>query len=98
MDTMKRSEIYTYILAACCACGFCAISNAKTPIIGIALAACRVKSRLIGDFLGLVRQAARCRQFIRKMNFAFPPFAFWSPEDWKDKGSEYDEIRNKQLG
>jgi D-lyxose ketol-isomerase len=27
-----------------------------------------------------------------------PPFALWMPEDWKNKGPEYDEIRNNQLG
>jgi D-lyxose ketol-isomerase len=38
------------------------------------------------------------KDFIRKMNFFLPPFAFWSPEDWKTKGAEYDEIRQNQLG
>jgi D-lyxose ketol-isomerase len=32
------------------------------------------------------------------MNFLLPPFAFWSPEDWKNKGSEYDEIKQNHLG
>lgn len=36
--------------------------------------------------------------FIREMRFALPPFAFWSPGDWQDKGAEYDEIRDNQLG
>ena len=36
--------------------------------------------------------------FIKKMNFCLPPFAYWSPGDWKDKGAEYDEIRQNQLG
>lgn len=36
--------------------------------------------------------------FIDKMNFKLPPFAFWCPEDWKTKGSEYDEIRDNILG
>jgi D-lyxose ketol-isomerase len=36
--------------------------------------------------------------FTRKMNFALPPFAFWSPEEWKNRGPEYDEIRENQLG
>lgn len=36
--------------------------------------------------------------FAGKMNFRFPPFAFWSPEDWKSKGAEYDEIRDNMLG
>ncbi|NPV52422.1 MAG: D-lyxose/D-mannose family sugar isomerase [Firmicutes bacterium] len=36
--------------------------------------------------------------FIKKMNFALPPFAYWTPEDWKDKGHEYDEIRDNMLG
>jgi D-lyxose ketol-isomerase len=32
------------------------------------------------------------------MNFYLPPFAYWSPEDWKNKGHEYDEIRDNMLG
>ena len=38
------------------------------------------------------------KEFIDKMQFALPPFAYWSPEDWKSKGPEYDEIRNNLLG
>ena len=38
------------------------------------------------------------KEFIAAMKFALPPFAFWSPEEWKTKGSEYDEIQNNQLG
>jgi hypothetical protein len=36
--------------------------------------------------------------FIRNMNFSLPPFAFWSPEEWKKKGHECDEIRDCMLG
>jgi D-lyxose ketol-isomerase len=38
------------------------------------------------------------KDFIRAMNFSLPPFAYWSPGDWKQKGPEYDEIRKNQLG
>ena len=37
-------------------------------------------------------------EFIDKMNFKLPPFAFWSPEEWAQKGHEYDEIRDNMLG
>lgn len=37
-------------------------------------------------------------KFLNKYNFALPPFAFWSPEEWKNKGEEYDEIRDNSLG
>lgn len=37
-------------------------------------------------------------KFIERMNFLLPPFAFWSPEEWKRKGHEYDEIRDNMLG
>ena len=30
--------------------------------------------------------------------FCLPPFCNWSPEDWKNKGHEYDEIRDNMLG
>lgn len=36
--------------------------------------------------------------FIEKMNFLMPPFACWTPDDWKSKGHEYDEIKNNMLG
>ena len=36
--------------------------------------------------------------FLRERGFCMPPFAFWSPEDWKSKGHEYDEIRDNALG
>jgi hypothetical protein len=37
---------------------FCAINNAKIPIIGAAFGVCRVKNRLIGDFLGFYARSA----------------------------------------
>ena len=36
--------------------------------------------------------------FIEKHEFKLPPFAFWSPEEWKSKGHEADEIRDCMLG
>ncbi len=36
--------------------------------------------------------------FIDKMNFKLPPFAYFTPEDWAEKGHEYDEIRDNMLG
>ena len=36
--------------------------------------------------------------FLKEHQFILPPFAFWSPAEWKDKGSEYDEIRENHLG
>ena len=37
-------------------------------------------------------------EFCQRMNFQLPPFAFWSPQEWKSKGHEYDEIRDNLLG
>ena len=36
--------------------------------------------------------------FCRKMNFFLPPFAFWTPEDWRRKGEEVREIVEHGLG
>ena len=36
--------------------------------------------------------------FFAKMRFPLPPFAFWTPEEWIEKGSECDEIRDLGLG
>ena len=38
------------------------------------------------------------KEFIVRENFALPPFAYWQPEDWKNCGQEYNEIRENQLG
>ena len=35
---------------------------------------------------------------IREHGFALPPFCHWTPEEWKEKGTEYDEIRDNMLG
>ncbi len=36
--------------------------------------------------------------FINEMNFKLPPFAYWTPGEWAEKGEEYDEIRDNMLG
>ena len=36
--------------------------------------------------------------FMREMNFAPPPFLYWSPAEWETKGNEYNEIRDCMLG
>lgn len=33
-----------------------------------------------------------------KFCFKLPPFAFFTPEEWKTKNHEYDEIRDNKLG
>ena len=38
------------------------------------------------------------KELINKWQFALPPFAYWTAEEWKNKGTEYDEIRDNQLG
>ncbi|MDR2471669.1 MAG: D-lyxose/D-mannose family sugar isomerase [Treponema sp.] len=44
------------------------------------------------------RLIAEAKDFIDRMGFALPPFAYWTAGDWKTRGPEYDEIRNNQLG
>lgn len=36
--------------------------------------------------------------FIEKHKFALPPFCRFTPEEWKGKGNDYDEIRDNMLG
>ena len=36
--------------------------------------------------------------FINEMKFILPPFAYWSPKEWAEKGAAYDEIRDNMLG
>ena len=35
---------------------------------------------------------------IAEVGFALPPFCKWTPEEWEEKGHEYDEIRDNMLG
>jgi D-lyxose ketol-isomerase len=37
-------------------------------------------------------------EFMKRQQFQLPPFAFWTGDEWKTKGHEYDEIRNNLLG
>ncbi len=37
-------------------------------------------------------------EFLRRMNFFLPPFAWWRPEDWKGKGPECADIVHQHLG
>lgn len=36
--------------------------------------------------------------FIKDNKFLLPPFAYWTPSEWSEKGHEYDEIRDNMLG
>jgi len=36
--------------------------------------------------------------FINEHKFCLPPFVTWTYEEWKDKNSEYDEIKDNMLG
>ncbi len=38
------------------------------------------------------------KEIFAKYNFILPPWAFYSPDEWAQKGSEYDEIRENMLG
>lgn len=35
---------------------------------------------------------------VKKFSFSLPPFCNFTPEEWKTKGSEYDEVRDNMLG
>lgn len=37
-------------------------------------------------------------EFCKSRNFLLPPFAYWSLDEWKAKGSEYQEIMDNQMG
>jgi D-lyxose ketol-isomerase len=37
-------------------------------------------------------------EFLARMNFLLPPFAFWSPAEWRTKTSEVREIKDCMLG
>ena len=35
---------------------------------------------------------------IRSCRFELPPFCGFTPEEWQEKGHEYDEVRDNMLG
>lgn len=35
---------------------------------------------------------------VKEYQFAVPPFCNFTPEEWQEKGHEYDEIRENMLG
>ena len=43
----------------------------------------------------IMRQAD---EFIHQQNFHLPPFAYWTPEEWRRKGPEVQEIVTNRLG
>lgn len=44
---------------------------------------------------GLIREA---EDFFAGHRFALPPFARWTPDEWRSMGPEADEIRARRLG
>jgi D-lyxose ketol-isomerase len=44
------------------------------------------------------RHIREAKEFLETMKFTLPPFAFWTPDEWKTKGPEYNEIRENLLG
>lgn len=44
------------------------------------------------------RAIRRMEDMIRSCGLKLPPFAVWTPADWVQAGSEYDEIRDNMLG
>ena len=40
----------------------------------------------------------RFEKLLEEHRFELPPFCKWPPEEWQNKGHEYDEIRDNMLG
>ncbi|PID77265.1 MAG: D-lyxose/D-mannose family sugar isomerase [Deltaproteobacteria bacterium] len=38
------------------------------------------------------------KELFASISFKLPPFAYWTPADWQNKGREADEIRHNKLG
>ncbi|MBN1872674.1 MAG: D-lyxose/D-mannose family sugar isomerase [Anaerolineae bacterium] len=46
--------------------------------------------------INMIMQAAM--EFVRERQFYLPPFAYWTPEDWRGKGNEVRDIVAYKLG
>lgn len=44
------------------------------------------------------RYIAEARSFFAENHFVLPPYADWTPEEWRERGSEADGIRASRLG
>src|SRR5271170_1966646 len=44
------------------------------------------------------RYITEATDFFAKNHFALPPFASWTPENWRHLGSEATELRTQRLG
>lgn len=44
------------------------------------------------------RYIAEADAFFAENHFELPPYAHWTPEEWKQRGDDADEVRNMQLG
>jgi len=44
------------------------------------------------------RYIREAEAFFRQWGFHLPPFGAWTPEQWKTRGPEADEIRTRRLG
>ena len=44
------------------------------------------------------RYVNEAKAFFNQHQFRLPPFAYWTPAQWKSKGHEADEIRSRHLG
>jgi len=44
------------------------------------------------------RALKEMEEFVNLYRFALPPFCHFTPEEWKGKGHDYDEVRDNMLG
>ena len=44
------------------------------------------------------RYIREAKAFMTKYHFMLPPWADWTPDDWKTKGPECDDIRERAMG
>ena len=44
------------------------------------------------------RALRNMEEMIDRCSFKLPPFCYFTPEEWKEKGREYDEVRDNRLG
>ena len=44
------------------------------------------------------RSIAEAARFFSENHFMLPPYADWTPKDWRSRGSDADEVRTHKLG
>jgi D-lyxose ketol-isomerase len=72
------------------------ITNACIVVVGFTLCILWRERKMKRSEINKIIETAK--EILHKYNIKLPPFAYWTPEEWEQKGTECAEIRDCMLG